>query len=52
MYDFDGNGQITKEDIRTMLSYVPLGTISDNEGLKEGLFTRNGGGFDAYFDRM
>ena len=44
MYDFDGNGLITKEDIRTMLSYVPLTTISDNEGLKEGFFTRNGGG--------
>ena len=23
-YDFDGDGQITKEDIRTVLSYVPL----------------------------
>ena len=44
MYDFDGNGLITKEDIRTMLSYVPLSTMSENTGIKEGLFTRNGGG--------
>ena len=44
MYDFDGNGLISKEDIRTMLSYVPLSTIADNSSMKEGLFTQHGGG--------
>jgi len=52
MYDFDGNGKISKEDIRTMMSYIPMSTLAENEGLKEGFFTRNGGGFDAYYDRI
>jgi Ca2+-binding EF-hand superfamily protein len=52
MYDFDANGIISKEDIRTMLSYVPLSTIAESTAKKEGLFTQLGGGFDAYFDRI
>ena len=48
MYDFDGDGSISKEDIRTMMSYVPLSTIADNDGIKEGFFTRNGGGSYLY----
>ncbi len=52
MYDFDTNGIISKEDIRTMLSYVPLSTIAESTAKKEGLFTQLGGGFDAYFDRI
>jgi Ca2+-binding EF-hand superfamily protein len=51
MYDFDGNGIITKEDIRTMLSYVPLSAI-ESDAKKEGLYTQNGGGIDAFYDRM
>ena len=51
MYDFDANGIISKEDIRTMLSYVPLSTIAESTSKKEGLFTSLGGG-DAYFDRI
>ena len=44
MYDFDGNGVISKEDIRMMLSYVPLSTISEGVCKKEGHYTQNGGG--------
>ena len=44
MYDFDGNGIISKEDIRMMLSYVPLSTIADGPCKKEGHFTQSGGG--------
>jgi Ca2+-binding EF-hand superfamily protein len=51
MYDFDGNGLITKEDIRTMMSYVPLATFIESRGRKEGLFTRGGGGHEDYRDR-
>ena len=46
MYDFDGNGIISKEDIRTMLSYVPLSVMT--HGHKEGNFTHNGGGLYMY----
>ena len=52
MYDFDGNGQISREDIRTMLSYVPINTVSSAVSEKEGIFTRCGGGSDTYYDRM
>ena len=31
-YDFDNDGRITKEDIRVILSYVPLYKKSDNNG--------------------
>ena len=31
-YDFDNDGKITKEDIRVVLSYVPIYKKSDNNG--------------------
>ena len=31
MYDFDGDGQICEEDVRLMLSYIPLSKL--NSGL-------------------
>ena len=52
MYDFDGNGQISREDIRTLLSYVPITTMSSAMREEEGMFTRGGGGSDTYYDRM
>ena len=52
MYDFDGNCFISKEDIRTLLSYVPITTISSVMCDHEGIFTAEGGGFDTYYDRM
>ena len=46
-YDFDDDGVISREDIRILLSYVPLAEIlSDKKGnaRKEGTFTKGGGG--------
>ena len=40
MYDYDRNGKITKEDIRTLLSYVPITTFAKKKGSVEGLLTR------------
>lgn len=47
IYDFDDDGVISREDIRVLLSYVPLAEIladKKNKGRKEGMFTRSGGG--------
>ena len=47
IYDFDNDQIISREDIRIVLSYVPLSEILLNKklsGRKEGIFTRNGGG--------
>ena len=47
LYDFDGDQRISSEDIRTLLSHVPLNQIlasKKEEGRKEGSFTRSGGG--------
>lgn len=47
IYDFDDDGVISREDIRVLLSYVPLAEIladKKNEGRREGAFTRSGGG--------
>jgi Ca2+-binding EF-hand superfamily protein len=34
LYDFDKDGYITKEDIRVVLSYVPLKTQQKEDSLK------------------
>jgi len=47
VYDFDDDGIISREDIRVLLSYVPLTeTLADkkSQGRKEGTFTKSGGG--------
>jgi len=47
IYDFDDDGIISREDIRVLLSYVPLAEIladKKDKGRKEGIFTKNGGG--------
>lgn len=47
IYDFDNDGYISREEIRTLLSYVPLKEIlskQKNEESKEGVFTKSGGG--------
>jgi Ca2+-binding EF-hand superfamily protein len=47
IYDFDDDGVISREDIRVLLSYVPLAEIladKKNQGRKEGAFTKSGGG--------
>ena len=54
LFDFDSDGKVSKEDIRILLSYVPLvhtlELINTNkEKLSEGLYTKNGGGM-YYFN--
>ena len=52
MYDCDKNGLISQEDIRLMLSYVPMQTIEQLGHCKEGIYTCGGGGHDSYYDRV
>ena len=47
MFDFDNDGVASKEDIRTLLSHVPLSQVLSDLKLqirKEGLYTKSGGG--------
>lgn len=47
IYDFDKDNLISTEDIRTLLSHVPLSQIlseKKDQGRKEGTFTQSGGG--------
>eukprot|EP00347_Sterkiella_histriomuscorum_P019499 403341396 len=55
IYDFDSDGYISKEDIRIVLSHVPIQSESSKtlpKGIKEGIFTQKGGGFENYQDRI
>jgi Ca2+-binding EF-hand superfamily protein len=47
LYDFDGDQMVSREDVRILLSHVPLSQILASkldDGRKEGSFTKNGGG--------
>ena len=44
VYDFDRDGYITKEDVRLILSHVPIVNQVQGKSINEGSFTRDGGG--------
>ena len=50
IYDFDGDGLVSKEDITTILSYMPLTRAQYNPG--EGKFTQEGGGASDFKERL
>lgn len=53
IYDFDKDGYITKEDVRIILSYVPvLRDENAEEREKEGTFSQGGGGYDEFHTRV
>ena len=43
-YDFDKDGFISKEDVRLILSHIPVVNSKTGSGIKEGAFTQVGGG--------
>ena len=49
IYDFDTDGFITKNDISTIMSSLPVINFEqDEKGKKEGIFTQEGGGLDNF----
>jgi Ca2+-binding EF-hand superfamily protein len=50
IYDFDGDGNISKDDISAILSYMP---VTKNEAVfGEGRFTQEGGGASDFKERI
>ena len=52
MYDFDKDGYIKKEDVRLVLSYIPIKDSIINTIRAEGAFTQKGAGKLVYKDRI
>jgi hypothetical protein len=52
MYDFDRDGYIIQEDVRLILSHVPIENQVQGSVAKEGQFTMAGGGSQVYLDRL
>ena len=52
IYDFDGDGFITKSDISTILASLPVINFRHGSNLQiEGKFTQEGGGLDNFMQR-
>jgi len=52
MYDFDRDGYIIQEDVRLILSHVPIENSVSGHVAKEGIFTQEGGGAQVFLDRL
>jgi hypothetical protein len=51
-YDFDKDDYIIKEDVRLVLSHVPINNTVAGKMSSEGAFTQAGGGSQVFVDRM
>lgn len=52
IYDFDKDGYITKEDVRIILSYIPILKDKASTGGKEGIYNQEGGGVEDFSMRI
>lgn len=52
IYDFDRDGYITREDVRLILSHIPIVNQYKGQEKNEGTFTQEGGGNQVYMDRV
>ena len=52
IYDFDRDGYITKEDVRLILSHIPIVNTMNGKGIKEGTFTQESGNNVVFLDRI
>ena len=51
-YDFDRDGYIIPEDVRLILSHVPIENSVIGNVAREGTFTQMGGGSQVFLDRL
>lgn len=51
-YDFDKDGFIIPEDVKLILSHVPITNTVTGRLAEEGAFTKEGGGSQIFLDRM
>ena len=52
IYDFDRDGYITKEDVRLILSHIPIVNTMTGNSIKEGSFTQETGRDVVFLDRI
>lgn len=52
IYDFDKDGFIIPEDVKLILSHVPITNTVTGRLAEEGTFTKEGGGSQIFLDRM
>jgi hypothetical protein len=52
IYDFDTDGYIDKEDVRLVMSHIPVDSAVKKEMEGEGRFTQENGGNMAFLDRI
>jgi Ca2+-binding EF-hand superfamily protein len=52
IYDFDRDGYISQEDVRLILSHIPVVNTIQGKLKAEGAFTRDGGGLQVFMDRV
>jgi len=52
IYDFDRDGYITKEDVRLILSHIPIVNTMTGNSFKEGSFTQETGRDVVFLDRI
>eukprot|EP00826_Nyctotherus_ovalis_P049919 TRINITY_DN6069_c0_g4_i3.p1 TRINITY_DN6069_c0_g4~~TRINITY_DN6069_c0_g4_i3.p1 ORF type:complete len:652 (-),score=187.44 TRINITY_DN6069_c0_g4_i3:687-2642(-) len=51
LYDFDADGYVSKEDVRLLLSYVPIKSSAETRQ-EEGRLTFEGAGTEEFLDRV
>lgn len=52
IYDFDKDGFVEREDVRIILSHIPVNNCVSGNVAEEGSFTQEGGGSQVFVDRM
>jgi hypothetical protein len=51
-YDFDRDGYIIREDVKLILSHIPITNTVAGKVAEEGAFTQEGGGSQVFLDRI
>lgn len=52
IYDFDKDGYISRDDVKIILSHIPIDNTINKDSEAEGSFTKSGGGNQKFLDRL